>query len=232
MTKQNFPCWAVALLAVSTAWAQEQPKTYRPFTFDINGGILKPQGPMRKWKLVDVGGVRKPLFLEPGSLSFLFGYRPVRFFQLDAGIDLSLGSPTSMHRTIQTTRGEREVVNNLLAVPFGGRLVLPLFKEHFLISAGGGAAFLRNNESGVPKPTGDPYTYEVVECTSCQSRSGWGPYGLVQVLYVPGKSRRFGIGCTGRWTQAQLTGGFLPNYSRSQTKDNWLFLGATMSVRF
>lgn len=232
MTKQNVSRLAAALLVAAAAWAGEVPKSYRPFSFDIGGGILKPQGPMRQWKLVDAGGVRKPLFLEPGSLSFSFGYRPVRFFQLDAGIDLSMGGATSMHRTIQTTRGEREVVNNLLAAPFGGRLVLPLFKEHFLISAGGGVAFLRNNESGVPKPTGDPYTYEVVECTSCQSRSGWGPYGLVQVLYVAGKGRHFGVGCTGRWTQAQLTGGFLPNYSRSQTKDNWLFLGGTMSFRF
>jgi len=232
MTKQNLSRLAVALLVASAVRAEERPKNYRPFAFDIGGGILKPQGPMRKWKLVEAGGVRKPLFLEPGSLSLSFGYRPVRYFQLDAGFDFTAGSATSMRRTIQTTGGERKVVDNLLAAPFGGRLVLPLFKERFLISAGGGAAFLRNSEAGVPEPTGDPYTYEVVKCTSCQSRSGWGPYGLVQVLYVAGKNRRFGMGCTGRWTQAQLTGGFLPNYSRSQTKDNWLFLGGTMSFRF
>ncbi len=50
MTKQSLSRWAVALLAVSAAWAaEERPKTYCSFSLEIGGGILKPQGPMRKW---------------------------------------------------------------------------------------------------------------------------------------------------------------------------------------
>jgi hypothetical protein len=115
-------------------------------------------------------------------------------------------------------------------VPFGGRLVVPLFSEHLLIGLGGGGAFVNHLEATVKDDSPNALFRE--HCGQCESRRGLGSYGLARLEYVFSWERRFGVGAFVRFTRARLDGKFLPRFGSSGEHDQWLQLGGTISLRF
>jgi len=205
------------LLPASHASAQEAD-SYRKFSLDISGGLLRPQGEMRRWQYAEFGGERRSLFQQTGLFGTHFGYRPIRYAQIDAGLELGVSAVG--RRTISLVSFETgEYDDFIFFLPLGGRAVIPLASERLLLSIGGGGVYVNNieiSDSGVTDA----------------ERSGWGAYGLGQVLFVFGESRRIGVGFTSRWTRVHLSRGFLPGYGSARIADQWLFLGATLSIRF
>lgn len=187
--------------------------------FELYGGMIRPNSNTVP------SGVR-----TDGAPSFGLGggYRPSRFFQLDAGCDFfggALGINRSINvRNTQTgATGVRDVKDSEALITTGGRLILPLFKDRILISAGGGMAYLTYFEHGVSEG------YEVIKCTSCRSRGGWGPYQQGQVLFVVDHGRHVGLGATFKVAEVS-TGGSLLNGARS--RERWQNLSAVVSFRF
>lgn len=94
--------------------------------------------------------------------------------------------------------------------------MFPFVSERLLISVGGGGAYL-----GVFEYSDINWEIGVGD--------GWGIYGMGQVLYMLGESRRIGVGFTSRGYRARLGPGDLPGI---KTLENWISFGATLSIHF
>ena len=204
---------AIFLISASLAVAQER-EDYRKLSIDITGSVLKSLGETHQWTYPEYGSSVSLLYQHAGLFGAHFGYRPIRYFQIDAGFEL--GANVVGTRTDNIYGSETHEYRNLiLFLPVGGRAVLPLVSEHLLLSIGGGGAYLNSFEYS-------DINWEI------GSREGWGVYGIGQVLYVFGESRRIGAGFTSRWYRAHLSSGVLPGL---KVLDNWISLGATLSIR-
>ncbi len=197
---------------------------YRKFSIDENLGAVFPQGAMRGWTWRNPDGNRQKLFKSTFLEGTHFGCRPIRYAQIDAGLDVGLG--VAGKRKASVSRYEQKELSDLIFMaPVGVRGVAPLFDERLLISGGGGGNWVSNLQY-----RGD-FDEAGKLCDPCSSRHGWGRYGVAQVLYVFGESRRIGLGATARWTQAKLSPGWLPSYGARGIGDSWLFAGLALSIR-
>ncbi len=186
---------------------------YRKGVIELNLGGLK------------AGGDLKPVFSNGFTGGVNFGYRFNRYLQADFGFDLASGA-ANVNRTINTTGGARAVGDDEFFMPMGGRLVLPLAKERALISAGGGLAYLRYSEAARGAAN------EIVICSSCDARSGFGTYELVQVQFLVDRQRHVGLGFTAKFFQARTSGDGLGTALRSSSDDRWRILSGTLSFHF
>lgn len=203
-----------------SATAEGQPPGFRRGSFEINLGALQPSADL------------KGAFSEGFVLGINFGYRVQRFIQLDFGADWGLSrTPLTKTLIVQPKGGgplsTRDLRDNELLLPVGGRLVLPLARERILISAGGGYSYLRYFENPI-----EFSLYETIRCSICDSRSGWGPYVVGQIQFVVDRERHFGFGITAKRFQARTTGESLGTFLAGRTQDRWTTLAGTVSFRF
>jgi hypothetical protein len=222
--------------------ARESKTRHRKVIIELNGGAIRPGGSMRLWTGFD----GKPLFSETGSGGISLGLRVARFVQIDLGMELSgpvVGPDRNSYdeRLMRLSfgtwvaRDPRQPLEDpvsdgaVLLVPFGLRFVVPMLDEHFLIGIGGGGSFLHHGEANDREHP----TLGRGCAASCENRYGLGGYGLARLEFIPGAERRVGIGVVSRYTRARLSGGgYLPLFSRSGARDEWLQVGGTISVRF
>jgi len=231
--KNPMKMFVLALFGAASASAQSEPtetfeqRRFHKVVFEITGGSLQPKGAMRSARYLISDGSIRPVFSSSGMFDLNFGYRVIKYLQLDSGIEFG-GSVAGMNRqiTVREVGGSRTetrtVKDQILMVPLGARAVVPLFSERLLIGIGGGGAYVRNYESAGAN----------VDCTSCRSRSGMGSYALGRIEYVAGRNRNFGFALNARYTQAKLSAGFLPVFTRNGGRDTWLLLGGGISLRF
>jgi hypothetical protein len=233
------PAFAIEEQGVQRHPAAPEP---RKLVIELNGGLVRPNGDMRLWKGYD----GKQLFSETGWGGINLGVRVSRFAQIDTGFEFSgpvIGGDRDSidERLMRQSFGvwvPRDASQPLedpvsdapvFLMPFGVRLVLPLLGDHVLVGLGGGGAFLVHGEANdrVHPDLGRG-------CAStCERRYGLGGYGLVRLEFVPGSRGRIGLGVVMRYTRARLSGGaYLPRFSESGARDEWLQVGGTVSVRF
>jgi hypothetical protein len=225
MTRKRFAffSWLLPIMlfvASSAAFAQNgSVPEYRKGSIGINFGKAEPRG--------DLSDIFKQSFL----LGFDVGYRPVKYFQFDAGVDL-VGGAAGVSRTIfvRPVGGgpveTRKIKDREIFVPFGGRLVLPLVKNRILLSGGGGFSYVRYAETPVTEGN------ETIECYSCSSRTGWGPYQVASVQFILDKNKHFGIGVTGKWYQVTTKGGSISTSIGERSRDRFFNLGANLGFYF
>jgi hypothetical protein len=175
-------------------------------------------------------------FSNTKSGGFAMGIRPIRYLQIDV-VNLNilggfngLGNRTS---TFQCTSGctgttALSIGTTNVLVTTGGRLVLPLFKERLLLSAGGGFADLTSFEH--PNTTGNTQA----TCISCQSVKGHGPTEIAEIMYFPGK--HMGIGFHVRNVQISSSGltpdGIFSNsFFGTHYTDRFWLIGGVISFR-
>lgn len=208
-----------ALASQSRASDQSSPSgdtnrpSYRKGVIELNLGGL------------NAGGDLKPIFSNGFVGGVNFGYRFNRYLQADIGFDLA-GGAANVNRTINTTGGTRSVGDDEFFLPLGGRVVLPLAKERAMISAGGGLAYLRYSEAA--RGAGN----EIVICSSCDARSGFGAYEMFQVKFLVDRQRHIGLGVTAKFFQGETSGGRLGTALPSPSKDRWRILSGTISFHF
>jgi hypothetical protein len=123
----------------------------------------------------------------------------------------------------------QEIGSSAGVVSTGARLVLPLFRERLLLSAGDGYSWLRSSEHVV---TGSSNVKS--ECTSCRSIGGSGPTEIVEIMWM--LERRAGIGFHVRNVQIKSSGlapaasVYYP--SGMKFKDRFFLIGGEVSIRF
>ena len=105
----------------------------------------------------------------PG-VSIGYGYRFARYFQADVGLDILFGA-ARIREFLTTDIGGFRIKDREYFLPLGGRVIVPVAQGRFLLSAGGGGAWMRYNER-----ISQPSSYFRVDCPICTERSGWGYY--------------------------------------------------------
>jgi hypothetical protein len=109
----------------------------------------------------------------------------------------------------------------------GARFVLPLAHDRVLLSAGPALTGLMVNEAIVAQPN------VVDTCSSCQSRRGWGPSGIAEILFFPEESRTIGFGFHVRYVQINSNVSLRTGLTGpSPGNDRFLLIGGTVSFRF
>jgi hypothetical protein len=155
-----------------------------------------------------------------------FGYRFQRNLQADVGLDAVVHA-AGVDLRQQTFIGRLRIRDNEYIVPLGGRAILP-FKRVELF-AGGGAAYLHYAEQVEVPGAGSDSNFD---CQVCQSRGGWGYYGIAGVHVAVDRQKRFFVGTETRLVRGRTSGDSLGSVPPLETHDAWLNTAAVFMVRF
>ena len=201
------------LLATAPVWAQS---TYKKHNFSAGAGAALP------------GGDLDPYLRTAPALRINYGYRFLRLFQADIGLDVGIGS-ARIKDFYESQFGELRIRDYQYMLPAGGRVVVPLADEKVQLYAGGGAAWLKYAER-VRQPFADSgYT---IECPVCRSRSGWGTYGLVGGSVALDRAKMFRLGVTTKVYRATTDGDSFGTLPAIRTKDLWINLAGEFTISF
>ena len=156
-----------------------------------------------------------------------FGYRPIRFFQADLGLDAVIHA-AGVRDFQDTIIGRIKIRDNELLVPFGGRAILPVLPRLELFG-GGGAAYLHYGESVEVPGGGSDSSFD---CQVCRSRGGWGTYATAGANVSLERSRRFWIGIETKLFHGHTSGESLGSVPPLETHDTWINTAALFIIRF
>ena len=196
--------------SAQSAGTKSAKPEYRRLFLDFGVGRMSP------------GSDLKSGYKAIAGYEIVAGVRFNRYALAEFGADFGFGAGKT-DRVISTTGGARGISDYQVAGLFGGRLVLPISRESFLLSAGGGYARLKYGESVKLLQN------ETINCLSCTQRSGGGYYTVVQGLLLVDEAKHFGIGVTYRHISGKTEGNFLQS---RKTNESWSSVTAAFSVRF
>lgn len=162
---------------------------------------------------------------RPG-ISVGYGYRFQRYFQADIGFDTVFGAG-GVRDYLNTALGPLRIRDYQFFLPAGGRAILPLLGGRFLISGGGGGAFLHYTEL-----LHQPSDYFKIDCPVCSSRSGWGYYALADVTGFLDRGQHFRIGVVSKVYRGHTSGDPLAAVPGVRTRDHWVNILAEVGFSF
>jgi hypothetical protein len=203
---------AVILLLHVAPWAAGQD--YPPHNFTFGAGAGRPRG--------DLG----PVLEDSPGVSVGYGYRFIRYFQADLGLDVLFGA-ARVRDFLITQIGDFRIRDREYLLMLGGRGIVPLARGRVLLSGGAGGAYLRYAER-----VSQPSNYFRVDCPICTSRSGWGYYGQTNVSYFLDRYRHFRLGVTSRFLRGHTDGEPIGSVPGFRTKDKWVNLLAEFGFSF
>lgn len=187
-----------------------------------SAGLLRAQDEYARHNVtLGIGGAAptgdiKSFMKASPMLNVSYGYRFHRYFQADLGLNMIFGA-ANIHDFVNTDLGGTNLKDREYMLPFGGRVVAPLFRGRLLLGAGGGGVYLRYSESINQLD----YSYQVA-CPVCTARSGWGGYGLANASYFLDSDRHFRVGVTTQFIRAHTNGDALGNLPGVGTSDRWV----------
>ena len=199
------------LMAVLPLAAQD---SFPKYNFSFGAGAGLPRGELRN------------LFADSPGLSVGFGYRFMRNFQADTGLDILFGA-AGVREFVPTDLGYLRIRDRQYMWPFGGRVVLPFKEGRVQASVGGGGVYLRYSER-----LSQPSSYYRFECPNCTARSGWGAYGVAATSMALDQSQRFRVGVTAKVYRGHTDGEAIGSVPGLRTRDMWVNLFADLSVGF
>jgi hypothetical protein len=210
--------WVITLaLAALPAFGQGwNPDWYPKHNLTASAGAARPRA--------DLG----PLLDDSAAFGFAYGYRFHRNFQADIGLDTIYGA-ARIRDFLPTDFGDLRIRDFQFLLPFGGRAILPLGTERFLLSGGGGGAYLRYQER-LRQPFGGNYVR--IDCPVCTARHGIGTYALVNVKGALDRNRHFWLGATGKSYWGHTNGDPLGPIPGVRTRDQWYVITADFSFGF
>ena len=153
-------------------------------------------------------------FKTKPAVTVNYAYRFHRYFQADAGYDVIFGA-ADVRDFLTTQLGSLRIRDYQHFVTFGGRGVIPAAHGRVLFSAGGGAAFMRYQES-----VQQPSNFLRFACPQCTARTGWGNYALASVRFST-RWQRVWFGVTTKVIRGQTEGDPFGGLPITRTKDNW-----------
>ncbi len=191
----------LALVAALPMAAQE---SYSHHNVTLGVGPAVPQG--------NLGSYMK---ISP-AVSIGYGYRFMRYFQADIGLDITFGA-AQVRDFLTTDIGNFRINDREYFLPMGGRVIAPLHGERVLLSAGGGGAWIKYDTR-----VSQPSYYFSVQCPICSERTGWGYYALANATYFLDYARHFRVGATARFVRGSTNGGAVGNIPSTRTDDHWV----------
>jgi hypothetical protein len=204
---------ALIVAAFLAAVLPVQAQDYFPhhnFTFGVGGA--SPQAELSNF-----------MQSAPG-VSVGYGYRFMRYFQADAGLDILFGA-ARIRDFLTTDIGGFRIKDREYFVPLGGRAIVPLASGKVLLYAGGGGAWMRYNER-----VNQPSSYYRIDCPICTSRSGWGYYAQVGGDWYFGRNLRLGV--VSRFYRGHTNGEPLGPVPGVKTTDHWVNTLAQIGFSF
>lgn len=172
------------------------------------------------------GGELSGPFSNSAGLTVNYGYRWKSWLQADMGLDTVFGA-ARVRDFIPTELGYLRIRDLQFLIPFGGRLVLPVDDGRWLLSAGGGGAYMRYSER-----LRQPSSYYRFECPDCSVRSGWGTYALAGASRALDRYHHFRVGVTSKFYRGHTDGGPLGAVPAVKTLDRWINVFADFTVSF
>ena len=148
------------------------------------------------------------------AVSVGYGYRFLRNFQADIGLDILFGA-ARIREFLNTDVGGFRIKDREYFVPMGGRAIVPVASGKLLLSAGGGGLWMRYNER-----VNQPSSYFRIDCPICTERSGWGYYAQVGGDWFFG--RNFRLGVKSRFYRGHTNGDPLGTVPGVRTTDHWV----------
>lgn len=203
----------ILLSLLVTGLLNAQPY-YRRHYFTLGGGAGLPRG--------DLNAV----FNDSFGLNLNYGYRFVRYFQADVGLDTLFGA-AGVRDFLDTSFGPRRIRDYQFFVPFGGRAILPLAGERLLIYGSGGGAYMRYTEL-----LSQPSDFFRIDCPVCTARSGWGYYAGFGFSGAVDRGQFIRIGAGTRVYRGHTDGEPIGAAPALRTKDRWVRLMAEVSFSF
>lgn len=204
-----------ALIAVFTA-ATAFGQVYFRHNITAGGGAARPRGELR------------PLFSDSLLGGVQYGYRFHPYFQLDAGFDAVRGA-AGVRDWLPTAFGNLRIRDFQTFVPFGGRAILPLYRDKIQIYGGMGGAYMRYGER-IRQPFQNSDIR--IPCDVCASRDGFGYYGIFGVNTAIDQVQRFRLGVGARVYRGHTSGDALGAVPPRETTDRWINLFGSFSVSF
>lgn len=156
------------------------------------------------------------LFNDSAGVSVSYGYRFHRYFQSDAGLDVLFGA-AGIRDFLPTQFGYLRIRDYQYLIPFGGRAILPLFGGRLTFSGGGGGVHMRYSER-----IRQPSSYYRIDCPVCNSRNGWGYYGLIGTSIALDRYQHFRVGVTSKVYRGHTEGDPLGDVLQLRTRDRWI----------
>lgn len=160
------------------------------------------------------------------AVTLSYGYRFMRNFQADVGLDTVFGA-AGVRDFFESPLGPLRIRDYQFLIPFGGRAVLPLAAERLLAFGGAGGAYMRYSEL-----IRQPSDYLRVDCPVCGSRSGWGYYALAGASVFVDRGRHFRTGVTAKMYRGHTEGDPLGAMPGLRTRDHWLQIYGEFGVSF
>lgn len=188
---------------------------YPQHTFTVATGVAQPRA--------NLAG----LLNDSAVFSFGYGYRFHRNIQADVGMDTIFYAARVRDFLDTTTFGPLRIRDYQFLIPFGARAILPLHRGRILVSAGGGGVRLQYGEL-----LRQPGEYYRLDCPVCNSRGGWGYYGLVGGSVALDRRKHFRLGVTGKVYQGHTKGDPLGPFPPDRTRDRWANLLGEFAVSF
>ena len=147
-----------------------------------------------------------------------YGYRFHPNFQLDAGFDGVFGA-AGVNDWLPTAFGNLRIRDFQTFVPFGGRAILPLYRDKIQVYGGLGGAYIRYGER-IRQPFQNVNFR--IPCDICASRDGFGYYALFGVTTALDELRRFRLGVGTRVYRGYTSGDPLGAAPPGETTDRWI----------
>ncbi len=203
---------ALLVLLVAVPLVAQDSYTKHNITFGAGAGL-----PLR-----ELSG----LFDNSPGITIDYGYRFMRHFQADTGLDVLFGA-AGVRQFLPTDLGLLRIKDIQYMWPFGGRVVWPFKDGRLQASIGGGGVYLRYSER-----LEQPNSYYRFSCPVCTSRSGWGAYGVAAASIPIDHYQRFRFGVTAKVYRGHTNGEAVGPVPALETRDMWVNLFADLTVGF
>lgn len=168
----------------------------------------------------------KTYYQAAPAWSFGYGYRPVKYLQLDLGLDGAYNAARVTDYLNVPGLGYLRIRDFQMFLPLGGRVVAPVAKGRVEFYGGGGAAYARTAEF-----LSQPSYYLRVDCPDCVARDGWGYYALLGGSVALDRAQHFRLGVTTRVYRMNTSGPPVGSTPAVNTSDQWVntYFGFTFS---
>ncbi|MBN9658182.1 MAG: hypothetical protein J0H49_08380 [Acidobacteria bacterium] len=212
--KKALVCLIVSAIGAGSAFAQSWGRDFQRNHITAGIGAAVP------------GADLKPYYKVAPAWTFDYGFRPVKYLQLDVGLDSAYNS-ADVNDYLDTGYGPLRIRDFQFFVPMGARVVAPLAKGRVEFYGGGGAAYARYTEL-----LKQPSDYFQIGCPVCQARDGWGYYALLGGSVALDRGQHFRLGVLSRVYVVDTSGPPIGTTPAVKTNDRWTNTYATFTFSF